>query len=504
MFVAIIINNGSNLIFGSISFLTNSVASIIQLAVAMDYSIFLIDAFTKEKEKGLPFKDALSNGIKTSISSILAGGIATAVGFALLALMKFSIGKDMGFVLAKGIVISVITVVFLMPALILRWYDKIQKFEHKSFIPSFTPFAKFIYKIRYFVIGFAILIIIPVYVSQSMNNFLYGNGSMGSAALHNDEQKINSKFDESNMILALVPNIDTVTEKELSDKLDDLSYVKSVTSLSKTLPQGIPQSILPKNLTSKLRTDNYARIILYVKTNDESASAFQASNEITDIVKAYYPSDSYVVGATPSTIDIKQTITEDYDFVDAISLLAIAIVIMLTFKSITIPIAAMIPIKIAILMNMALPYLTGKDLIFMGYLIVSSIQLGATVDYSILLSHNYLKLRKDHNKKETLLLTISHSMISVLTSGLILTFSGYAMFFVSSVSSISVMGELIGRGAFLSMFLVLALLPAIFSLLDPIIVKQQAILEKLKKKKKSNNIESKDIENIENKEDVVK
>ena len=486
MGIAIIINMGTNIIFGTISFLTFSMAAILQLAVAMDYSIFLLHSFTREKQKGLSSNEAIGNAIRESTISILSSGATTIVGFLALALMNFSIGRDMGLVLAKGITISIITVLVLMPSLILRFTDKIEKTAHKLFIPPFTKFAHMIYRLRQVIIISVVLIAVPSYVAQNMNNFMYGNESLGASEgtkVYSDSEEINKHFGRSNLMIVLIPKISNVTEKELTEKLEDLYYVKSVTSLADKLPEGIPERIIPKKTTSQLHTENYARILLYTKTKGESDIAFKAADEIGEIVKSYYPEDSHVLGVTTSTQDIKEIITNDYNYVNGISLLGVLIVILCTFKSGIIPLVVIIPIEIAIFINMAIPYFAGEKLIYMGYIIVSSLQLGATIDYSILLTNTYLDLRKKYNAKESGIRAIANSSLSIFTSGAILTSVGYGLYFISSVGAIADMGHLVGRGALLSTTLVLGMLPPLLIWSDKIIVRKKKLsINNIKKK----------------------
>lgn len=472
MGIAIIINMGTNIFLGTISFLTFSVGAILQLAVAMDYSIFLLHAFTREKEAGLPSEKAIINALRTAVSSIMASGATTVVGFLVLALMRFTIGRDLGIVLAKGIVISLLTVLVLMPALILRMNSRIEKTAHKSFMPTFRRFGKAVYHMRYAVLAIVVVVAVPAFVAQNMNSFLYGNSALGSSPgtkIYEDEQQINARFGRSNLILAIVPNSSLVTEKQLAEEIEDLPYTKSVLSLSSTLPEGIPQSFLPKSVTELLHTEAYARMLIYIRTSDESELAFACNDEIQGIVEKYYPENAYIVGMTPSTADIKNTITDDYSVVNILSLLGVAIVVMLTFRSILIPIVVMVPIEAAIFINMALPYVFGDTMLFMGYIIVSCLQLGATVDYSILLTNNYIESRQTMQKKEAAMDAITRSALSILTSGSILTIVGYGLYFTSSVAAIASIGRLVGRGAGLSLVLVLFLLPALLVLADDIV-----------------------------------
>lgn len=482
MGIAIVINMGTNIFLGTVSFLTFSVASILQLAIAMDYSIFLLHTFTHERESGLEPVPAIANAIRKSVSSILSSGATTIVGFIVLTLMKFTIGRDLGIVLAKGIVISLLTVLLLMPALILRWSDKVEKTRHRSFIPSLEPLGKGILKIRFLVFLAVALLVIPAYTAQNMNSFTYGNDSLGSSPgtqVYEDDKAINEHFGRSNLLLAIVPNTNVVTEREFTEALEDLSYTKSVTSLAGTLPEGIPESFVPESVTGLLHTENYSRILIYIRTANESPLAFQCSDEIQKILHTYYPENSYLVGVTPSTQDIEQVITTDYNFVNILSLLGVAIVILITFRSLIIPIIVMIPIEVAIFFNMALPYLYGDTMIYMGYIIVSCLQLGATVDYSILLTNNYLDARVEFGKREAALQAISRSALSILTSGSILTIVGYGLYFTSSVAAIGDIGRLVGRGALLSMGLVLTMLPVLLTMSDRLIFNQIRRVKKL-------------------------
>ncbi|MDP4109327.1 MAG: MMPL family transporter [Bacillota bacterium] len=476
MGIAIVINNGTNIFLGRISFLTSSVSAILQLAVAMDYSIFLIHSFTSEKEAGVEPSQAIANAIRHSASSISACGVATIIGFIALTLMKFSIGFDMGLVLAKGIFVSLMTVLFLMPSLIMKFSGIIGKTAHKPFLPSFHKFGEFVYKIRFAVMIIVLIIAIPSYVGKGMNDFLYGNDSVGTSEgtkVYEDEKLINAQFGRSNMLLLMVPNTSMVREKRLSDELKNLSYVKNVTSLADTLPQGIPESIIPDSVLSLLHTKNYSRMLVNIKTKNESATAFKCTDEIQSVMKKYYPENSYIVGVTPCTQDIKTTITKDYDFVDLLSLLGVAIVVMIVFKSVLIPFLVVIPIEIAIFINMVFPYLVGEKMVFMGYIVVSCIQLGATVDYAILMTNNYLDCRSKTDSKGALIDAVACTAPPVMTSGMILASVGYILHFTCSIKAIGDIGHLIGRGALFSMTLVIILLPALLHLFDSRISKSR-------------------------------
>ena len=473
MGVAILINKGTNIFLGEISFLTNSVSAVLQLAVSIDYSIFLIHVCTREKNKGLDQMTALTNAINEALNSIFASSLTTIVGFIVLAFMKFNIGFDMGIVLAKGIIFSLLTVVFFMPAMILRLTPMIEKTGHRSFMPGFDKLSRGIYRIRYGVLIFVAIFVIPAYTAQNMNRFLFGNDAVGASEgtkVYDDEQLINAKFGRSNMMMALVPNTSLIDEKAFTDEVEALAYTKSVTSMAGSLPDGVPEEFLPKSITEQLHKNDYSRILIYVRSKGESKLAYQCSDEIQALMKKYYPENSYLVGTTPSTQDIETTITKDYSRVNVLSLLGVFFVVMFSFKSVAIPVIIMIPIEVAIFINMAVPYIKGDTMIFMGYIIVSCIQLGATVDYAILTTNNYLECRKQAEKREAAIQALNMSIPAILTSGSILTIVGYILYNISSVAAIGDLGHLIGRGAWMSMLLVCTLLPAFLVLFDNILM----------------------------------
>lgn len=476
MAVAIVLNMGSNIMFGRISFFTFSTAAILQLAVSMDYSIFLLHTYTAIKQSGVDSRPAMEAAIEKSCSSILASGATTIVGFLVIALMKFTIGRDVGFVLTKGIVCSLVTVLFLMPTLILRFDKKIEKTAHRFFLPPLDGLGKLMYRIRIPVLAAAAFCAVPCYFGQSMNYFYYGDDALGSGPgtrVYEDSRAIEDVFGKSNVIIAMVPNGNVIKERRLTDELKDQEFIDYALSMAGTLPQGIPESFLPETVTKQLRTGSYARILISMETREESSYSFQCSEKLTEIVKNYYPEDSYVIGMTPTTIDIRDILTDDYNRVSIISLAGVALVVMLTFHSVMVPVLVIIPIEVAIYLNMTIPYIIGDSMVYIGYIIVSCLQLGATIDYSILMTNNYMEFRETMGSREAAVTAIAKSAISILTSGGILTVVGYLLYFTSSIQAISQVGRLVGRGALLSMILVLSLLPALLAAFDKPIRRQQ-------------------------------
>ena len=318
-----------------------------------------------------------------------------------------------------------------------------------------------------------LLLVPPAYVAQGMNTYLYGNSAVGASEgtkVYADDQVIVNTFGRSNMLLALYPNTSSVREREMTEAIEALPYVKSVTSLAGTLPEGIPEEFLPQSLTGELHTRDWCRMLIYIRTKSESSQAFACTQELEEILTGYYPENSYLVGETPSTRDIRDTITEDNTRVNMLSLLGVFLVVMASFRSLVVPVLVIIPIEAAIFLNMAVPYLAGDTMVYMGYIIVSSIQLGATVDYAILLANNYAACRKKiPDKREACIQALSLSCTSIFTSGTIIVLAGYIIHFISSTAAIGDLGHLIGRGGLYSMVLVLTVLPALLVLFDRIV-----------------------------------
>lgn len=483
MGVAVAINMGTNIFRGTISFISNSVAAVLQLAISIDYSIFLLHTFMREKKTEPDREKAMANAIRDAAVSVLSSGMTTFVGFMALFFMQFLIGQDLGFVLGKSIISSIVTVLLFMPALILRFEPLIEKTQHKILVPSFKKASKVVFRLRYAVVVFIAIVFIPAYLMQNSNVNTYGNSALGASAgtvVYDDEQLIESKFGRSNLYLVMVPNGSPVTERELAGELKNLSYVRSVTALSDTLPRGVPEQIVPESVTGLLRKENYTRMLVFTKTKSESELAFETSDEIQEIVHSYYPENAYVAGNTPSTQDLKVICDADYAMVNAFSLIGVALVVIVAFQSIILAVVAIIPISAAICINLAVPYLQGRIFMFAAMVVVSCIQLGATVDYSILLINNYLDRREKMTPKKAALGALQASMLSILTSGTILIVAGYAIYFVVSVEAIKDIGHMLGRGAILSMILVLLAVPGLMTMLDQYIMKEKTMRDKVK------------------------
>ncbi|HAP34001.1 MAG TPA: multidrug transporter [Lachnospiraceae bacterium] len=470
---AIVINKGSNIFLGEISYITNNICDILQLATSMDYSVFLLHAYEREREKGLDKESALKVGLMGTITTILASSLTTFFGFIVLIFMRFSIGWDMGIVMSKGIICSLLMVVFFMPSLLLSWSDKIDRTRHKSFLPNFHTFSIAVNKISPYLLVGSLLIAGPIYFAQGMNNFKYGPDATGAGpgtSMYENSAEIDKEFGRSNLLVAIFPDTDHIKEKELCDELKDLSFVKKVMGMESYLPDGTPESFLPKSVTELFHKDGYARLLIYIKTKPESTTAYKYSGEVSDIINKYYPGEAYITGNTPTTKDMEAVLIPDYNLVNTLAMLSIFLVVAFSFKSVIMPIVAMIPIMMAIYVNMSFPYFAGNELIFIAYAVVSCIQLGSTIDYAISSTDGYLQNRGHGlTKSKAAVMMTELSFPSILTSGIILVVCGYAISIKSSIPAIGQVGHLVGRGAIFSVIFVTCLMPALFKLSDRLI-----------------------------------
>ncbi len=466
--IAIIINSGSNIIFGEISFVTNAAGSILQLAVSLDYSVFLIHRFKEMREKGLEPQEAMVQALCKSTMSILSSGLTTVIGFLALTLMQFQIGPDLGFALAKGIAISLITVFVLTPVLTLYFYKLIDKTTHRDFMPKFQRLGGLISKIMIPMVIIFMIIIIPSYIASGKCDYYYGSSKIfgSETKLGQDTEKIEEVFGKSNNFVVMVPVGNLAKEKEMSDALKEIPQVSSIISYVDKAGTEIPTEYLDEQTLELLISDHYSRMILSVKTNYEGEEAFQVVEEIRQVVANYYPNENYVAGESVSTYDLMDTVTADMVKVNFIAIAAVFVVLLISLKSITLPFILVLAIETAVWFNLSLPYYIDTPLFYIAYLIISSVQLGATVDYAILLTDRYVEFRKKYYKKDAVKKTISAVTVSILTSGTVMTFLGFLLGGMTSHGVLSQLGYLLGKGTICSLVIVLFVLPGLLYLFD--------------------------------------
>ena len=472
--VAILMNAGSNLIFGQISFVTNAAGNILQLAVSLDYSVFLIHRFDECRETAAP-EEAMQKALVLSTKSILSSGLTTVIGFLALVMMRFEIGSDLGLALAKGIAISLLTVFLFMPGLILVSFKWMDKTRHKVFMPSFQKLGKFISKTKYLAGIIFICLIIPSYIASNSNTYYYGASHIfgSETRLGKDTAKIEKIFGKNDNYVLMVPKGDTVTETQLLDELENMNKIKSITALHAMIGPAVPASSVPDTLLKKLQSENYDRIVLHVDAEYEGEATFELVEKIRETAEKYYQDKFYLAGEGVSTYDLMDTITDDMVKVNFLAIGAVFIVLLFTMRSVILPVILVLTIETAIWMNLSIPYIKGQSIFYIAYLLISSIQLGATVDYAILFTERYKENRQKLNKKESIVETVSNVTASVLTSGLTLTVVGFLLGIIATHGLLSQLGYFLGRGTIFSMIAVLFVLPCFLYVADGIFVRKK-------------------------------
>nr|WP_296834481.1 MMPL family transporter [uncultured Marvinbryantia sp.] len=474
--VAILINNGSNLIFGEISFVTNAAGSILQLAVSLDYSVFLIHRFEECRQTNPDVEEAMVDALCKSTGSILSSGLTTVIGFVALCLMRFLLGPDLGLALAKGVALSLVTVFIFMPALILSLHKLMDKTRHKDFMPSFRGFGRLVQKMMLPLVCVFLVLVVPSYLASNSNSYYYGSSHMFNeeTRMGKDIAQVEAVFGQSDSYVLLVPTGQTAVEKELSDELHTLPEITGIISYVDMAGSEIPTEFLDADTLAQLQSDNYSRMVLSVDADYEGEETFRLVEQIREIAEKYYPGTYYLAGEGVSSYDLMNTVTADMVKVNAIAIGAVLVVLLILQKSIVLPVILVLCIETAIWINLSIPYFAGDIVFYIAYLIISSIQLGATVDYAILFSDRYREARVTHSKKDAIVETISAVMVSVLTSGSVLTVVGFLLGKMSSNGLLAQLGMFLGVGAICSLVIVLFVLPGFLYLLDGLFMKKGA------------------------------
>lgn len=471
--ISIVYNLGTNIIFGEISFITQMCAAVLQLAVSMDYGIVMLHAFRGFKAQGLTSYDAAVAAMHKAAAVIASSAATTFSGFLSLCVMAFLIGADMGVVLAKGIVFSFLCVLFLLPILVLSSEKLLKKTAHKKFLPSFDKFAVWCMRIAVPFTVIIALITVPAYLGQKQPNFVYGASGFvePGTELYEETNAINDTFGAQEQWVMLVPEGDWGRELQMVKRIEDLEGVSAVTSYVTAVSANIPTDMVPSEDLSQLVSGGYSRIVVSTSVEGESEEAFSLVQALRDIGDEFYPEENYLVGSAVTSYDMSLIVNDDSLRIFIASVVAIGLVLLLMFRSLSIPLMLLLTIEISIWINLAIPYFTGESIQYIGYLIISAIMLGATVDYTIILSRAYLDRRVEMEKRPAMLSAISYSAITILTSATILTVCGAFIGIISSNGVIAGLGTLIGRGAFIAALNTFLLLPILFMVLDKVVEK---------------------------------
>ena len=469
--VAILLNMGTNIIFGKISFMTFASAAILQLAVSMDYSIFLLHRFNYERQTESDPAKAMLRAIKATFGSILSSGMTTLVGFMALVFMSYSIGADMGLVLAKGILFSLICVLVLLPAMAVMFVKAIDKTRHRRLLPSLKKVQHILGgKVRYVVLAVLAVVCIVSYMAQSHNEFLYSTSSSGDAQQMAADEQIEKTFGYSNNFVVLVPRGNAAGEYAMVSGLKTLDGVKSVQGIYAFIDPSTPLEIVPNYLKDEFLSEHESRYIVEVDGSIESAASLKAVEQVRSVVSANFK-DAYVTGASPVVYDVRAATSNDFSLVTILSIVFVGLIILITFRSVSIPLVLLFIIETSIWINMSVPYFSGTPMIFIGYMVISAVQLGATIDYAILMTSYYREGRQTMVKREASEYAVDKAGASIMVSALVLSGAGFVVSAVFVQPAMAQLGTLIGRGALLSGFLSIFVLPQLLMLLDKVIDK---------------------------------
>ena len=472
--MAIIYNMGTNFIQGEISFITEALAAVLQLAVTIDYSIFLWHSYKEEKEKHPgDNKEAMAVAIGKTITSVVSSSITTVAGFLALCFMSYELGMDMGIVMAKGVVIGVICCITVLPSMILVFDKALEKTMHKDLVPSLEKPSKFIIKHHAAFIVLFIVVLIPAVYGQINTNVYYNL----TDTLPKDLNSViaNTKLDEEyNMATTHMLLVDADMEpKEVNSMLDEMGKVDGVSfsmSLDTLIGPSIPREIVPESVTKILKSDKWQLMLIgseYKVASDEENAQI---DELSKILKSY-DKDGMLIGEAAATKDLIDITDHDFKVVNIVSIAAIFIIILIALRSVSLPIILVAVIEFAITVNMGVPCFTNTTIPFIASVVIGTIQLGATVDYAILMTTRYKTERNaGKDKHEAVTIALSTSMKSIMVSALGFFASTFGVGVYSSVDMISQLCTLMSRGAIISMITVICILPSMLMLFDKVII----------------------------------
>lgn len=472
--ISIVYNLGTNFFLGEISYVTKALSAVLQLGVTMDYAIFLWHSYKEEKESGLDKLEAMAHAIGKTITSVVGSSVTTVAGFLALMFMSFTLGADLGVVMAKGVVFGVICCITVLPALILMFDKAIEKTSHRALLPKFDRLSNFVTK-HYiiFIVVFAV-VLLPALWGNNHTPVYYNLDS----TLPKDLQSViaNTKLDEeydmnsTSMILvsADTPATDVI---KMCDEIQSQPGIITVLGMDNLIGTALPEDMVPESIKKIVSSDEYKMLIVMSEYKVASDEVNDQCNAISNIIKKY-TTDGMLVGEAACTKDLIEITDTDFKVVSAISIIAIFIIIALVFKSVTLPVILVAVIEFAIFINMGIPYYTGTEVPFIASVVIGTIQLGATVDYAILMTTRY-KMERRNGSSKKIAITNAHktSIQSVIVSALSFFAATFGVGLYSNIDMISSLCSLMARGAIISMFVVIFILPSMFMLFDKIIVK---------------------------------
>lgn len=472
--VAVLYNLGTNYFLGEISFLTKALAAVLQLAVTTDFSIFLLHRYEEEKHRQTDREEAMAAAIQQTFSSITGSSLTTIAGFLAMCTMSLTLGADIGIVMAKGVVFGVICTVTVLPALIMVFDKPIERFRHRTFIPKLKRVSHFVVKRRIPILIVFLILVVPFIYGQSHTSVYYNlldtlpddlNSSQGN-------QKLKDEFGMTATDFILVDDSLTNAQmNEITRRIEDLPGIAQVVSLEKYVGGVIPENMLPKELSDTLC--KAGKEIMMVNSTYETASDKQ--NEQLDNMNAIlkeYDKNAYITGEAPMTKDLITVADRDFKSVNITSILLVFVIIALVFKSVSVPFLLVLAIESAISINMGIPFFTGTSIPFISSIVIGTIQLGATVDYAILMTNRFREERLNgHDAKQAAQLAIENCSPSIITSALAFFLATIGVGLIADVELIKSLCLMMARGALISMFVILFVLPTLLILFNKIIEK---------------------------------
>ena len=555
--MAALLNKGTNFIFGEISFVSNSVAVVLQLALAIDYAIILCHRYTEERER-LEARDAVVAALSKAIPEIAGSSLTTLSGLGAMCFMRFGIGKDLGLVLMKAIVLSLLSVFTLMPGLLMSFSSLIDRTHHRSFVPQITGWGRLAVKTRFIMPPLFALLLVGGFIFSGKCPYVYGQTTLSTireSASQIAQQKVDGAFGGANVLAVLVPAGDYEQEGRLARRLEEMPEVDTVLALSNveamdgyvltdkltprqfaeltdldieaarllysayavneetygqlvsgvdsygvplldmflfvydqmeegyvTLDADMTETIedLHSQLTDaqlQLKGENYSRLVLQLNLPEESQETFDFLDTLHQVTAEYYPEDALLVGNSTSDFDLSSSFSNDNTLIGVLTIVFVILVLVFTFKSAGLPVLLILVIQGSVWINFSFPYLMGDNMFFLSYLVVSSIQMGANIDYAIVIANRYTDLRQQMPLKDAVVESLNEAFPTIVTSGTILAAAGILIGFLSTTPSIASIGVCLGRGTIISIFLVMGILPQILLLGDIIIDKTAVTLK---------------------------
>ena len=484
--ITVVYNFGTNIFLGEISYITKAIAAVLQLGVTMDYSVFLYRRYEEERKNYADPRDAMEQAILAAFRSLSGSSLTTVAGFAALCFMRLTLGRDIGIVMMKGVVWGVATVILVLPSLILLADKQIDKHKHKNLLPDFTSLNRFILKHRIVILVIALVLAAPAYYAQSHATLYYKLDESLPRDLPSivANSKLKSEFDMStNHFILLHDDLSAADMSAIEDQLNNVPGVTSMISYHSLLGTGIPDFFIPEEVKDMLKQDGWQMMLVNSSYETASNEVAEQLQQITAIVKAYDP-DALITGEAAMTEDLIQTTAVDFNVTNYISIAAIFLIVMVVFKSLSVPAVLVAVIEFAIFLNQGVPYFTGTEVPFVAPTVISCIQLGATVDYAILMTSRFQEeLRRGKDRYEAALITGTSSDASIITSALVLFCATLGVSFVSSIDLIGSICIMLARGAVISAVLIIFLLPALLYLCEPIFNKTSLYWRTEKQKK---------------------